>query len=73
MVRAAESLSERLVADDRIERMHLLTFLKMAEPGWFMRLAVLGKLPVPLADLCKNPELTITIQVPRVSSVTRSS
>jgi len=24
------------------ERMHLLTFLKMAQPGWFMRLMVLG-------------------------------
>lgn len=24
------------------ERMHLLIFLKMAEPGWFMRLMVLG-------------------------------
>ena len=24
------------------ERMHLLTFLKVAEPGWFMRIMVLG-------------------------------
>ena len=24
------------------ERMHLLTFLKMAEPGWFMRFMILG-------------------------------
>ncbi|KAK4613532.1 Alternative oxidase, mitochondrial [Fulvia fulva] len=33
---------ESLLEESYNERMHLLTFLKMAEPGWFMRLAVLG-------------------------------
>ncbi|KAI9694262.1 MAG: Alternative oxidase, mitochondrial precursor [Bogoriella megaspora] len=33
---------ETLLEESYNERMHLLTFLKMAEPGWFMRLAVLG-------------------------------
>ncbi|KAI9654632.1 MAG: Alternative oxidase, mitochondrial precursor [Bathelium mastoideum] len=33
---------ETLLEESYNERMHLLTFLKLAEPGWFMRLAVLG-------------------------------
>ena len=34
---------ETLLEESYNERMHLLTFLKMAEPGWFMRAMVLGK------------------------------
>nr|ACJ71742.1 alternative oxidase [Paecilomyces sp. 'thermophila'] len=33
---------ESLLEEAYNERMHLLTFMKMAEPGWFMRLMVLG-------------------------------
>lgn len=33
---------ETLLEESFNERMHLLTFLKMAEPGWFMRVMVLG-------------------------------
>ncbi|KZF24392.1 alternative oxidase [Xylona heveae TC161] len=33
---------ETLLEEAYNERMHLLTFLKMAEPGWFMRIMVLG-------------------------------
>lgn len=33
---------ESLLEEAYNERMHLLTFLKLAEPGWFMRLIVLG-------------------------------
>ncbi|KAK5727987.1 inducible alternative oxidase 2 [Elasticomyces elasticus] len=33
---------ETLLEESYNERMHLLTFLKIAEPGWFMRLMVLG-------------------------------
>ena len=33
---------ETLLEESYNERMHLLTFLQMAEPGWFMRLAVLA-------------------------------
>ncbi|KAJ5899460.1 hypothetical protein N7495_004204 [Penicillium taxi] len=33
---------ETLLEEAFNERMHLLTFLKVAEPGWFMRLMVLG-------------------------------
>ncbi|OCK74850.1 mitochondrial alternative oxidase [Lepidopterella palustris CBS 459.81] len=33
---------ETLLEESYNERMHLLIFLKMCEPGWFMRLAVLG-------------------------------
>ncbi|KAL3471889.1 alternative oxidase-domain-containing protein [Aspergillus californicus] len=33
---------ETLLEESFNERMHLLTFLKVAEPGWFMRLMVLG-------------------------------
>ncbi|KAJ6160971.1 Alternative oxidase [Penicillium chermesinum] len=33
---------ETLLEEAFNERMHLLTFLKMAEPGWLMRLMVLG-------------------------------
>ncbi|GMF75560.1 unnamed protein product [Aspergillus oryzae] len=33
---------ETLLEEAYNERMHLLTFLKLAEPGWFMRLMVLG-------------------------------
>lgn len=33
---------ETLIEESYNERMHLLIFLKMAEPGWFMRLLVLG-------------------------------
>src|ERR1700712_4695418 len=31
-----------MLEDAYNERMHLLTFLKMAEPGWFMKLMILG-------------------------------
>ncbi|PLB55655.1 alternative oxidase [Aspergillus steynii IBT 23096] len=33
---------ETLLEEAFNERMHLLTFLKLAEPGWFMRMMVLG-------------------------------
>jgi len=33
---------ETLLEEAYNERMHLLTFLKMAEPGWFMKLMILG-------------------------------
>ncbi|OAL72234.1 alternative oxidase [Trichophyton violaceum] len=33
---------ETLLEEAYNERMHLLTFLKLAEPGWFMRFMVLG-------------------------------
>jgi len=33
---------ETLLEESFNERMHLLIFLKMAEPGWFMKLAVIG-------------------------------
>ncbi|KAI9786788.1 MAG: hypothetical protein M1816_007795 [Peltula sp. TS41687] len=33
---------ETLLEEAYNERMHLLTFLKMAEPGWFMRFIILG-------------------------------
>ncbi|OGM49383.1 alternative oxidase [Aspergillus bombycis] len=33
---------ETLLEEAHNERMHLLTFLKLAEPGWFMRLMVIG-------------------------------
>ena len=33
---------ETLLEEAYNERMHLLTFLKLAEPGWFMRLMILG-------------------------------
>jgi len=33
---------ETLLEDAYNERMHLLTFLKMAEPGWFMKVMILG-------------------------------
>lgn len=33
---------ETLLEEAYNERMHLLTFLKMAEPGWFMRVMILG-------------------------------
>ncbi|KAJ5959617.1 uncharacterized protein N7479_006767 [Penicillium vulpinum] len=33
---------ETLLEEAFNERMHLLTFLKLAEPGWFMRLMVIG-------------------------------
>ncbi|KAI9770982.1 MAG: Alternative oxidase, mitochondrial precursor [Geoglossum simile] len=33
---------ETLLEEAYNERMHLLTFLKMAEPGWFMKFMVLG-------------------------------
>ncbi|TKA77316.1 Alternative oxidase, mitochondrial [Cryomyces minteri] len=33
---------ETLLEESYNERMHLLTFLQMAEPGWFMRIMVLG-------------------------------
>lgn len=33
---------ETLLEEAYNERMHLLTFLKLAEPGWFMKLMILG-------------------------------
>ncbi len=33
---------ETLLEEAYNERMHLLTFMKMAEPGWFMRFMILG-------------------------------
>ncbi len=31
-----------MLEDAYNERMHLLTFLRMAEPGWFMKFMILG-------------------------------
>ena len=45
---------ESLLEESYNERMHLLTFLKMAEPGWFMRVAVLGESPKTLLK-CTSP------------------
>ena len=33
---------ETLLEEAYNERMHLLTFLKIAEPGWFMKIMILG-------------------------------
>lgn len=33
---------ETLLEESYNERMHLLTFLKMCEPGWFMKMMILG-------------------------------
>lgn len=33
---------ETLLEEAYNERMHLLTFMKMAEPGWFMKIMILG-------------------------------
>lgn len=33
---------ETLLEESYNERMHLLTFLKMAEPGWFMKMMIIG-------------------------------
>jgi hypothetical protein len=33
---------ETLIEEAYNERMHLLTFLKMAEPGWFMKIMIIG-------------------------------
>lgn len=33
---------ETLLEESYNERMHLLTFLKMAEPGWFMKVMIIG-------------------------------
>lgn len=33
---------ETLLEESYNERMHLLTFLKMCEPGWFMKVMILG-------------------------------
>ena len=33
---------ETMLEDAYNERMHLLTFMKMAEPGWFMKMMILG-------------------------------
>jgi ubiquinol oxidase len=40
--RADYARIETLLEDAYNERMHLLTFLKMAEPGWFMKIMILG-------------------------------
>lgn len=45
---------ESLLEESYNERMHLLTFLKMAEPGWFMRLMVLGKYWLYLAQISQS-------------------
>jgi hypothetical protein len=42
MMRRDNGWMETLLEESYNERMHLLIFLKMAEPGWFMRLMVLG-------------------------------
>lgn len=42
LMRRDNGWMETLLEESYNERMHLLIFLKMAEPGWFMRLAVLG-------------------------------
>ena len=31
-----------MLEDAYNERMHLLTFLRMAQPGWFMKFMILG-------------------------------
>src|SRR5690349_8297678 len=33
---------ETLLEESYNERMHLLTFMKMCEPGWFMKFMILG-------------------------------
>ncbi|TDZ65869.1 Alternative oxidase [Colletotrichum trifolii] len=33
---------QELLSESFNERMHLLTFMKMAEPGWFMKIMILG-------------------------------
>lgn len=33
---------ETLLEESYNERMHLLTFMKMCEPGWFMKLMIIG-------------------------------
>lgn len=33
---------ESLLEESYNERMHLLTFMKMAEPGWFMKMMIIG-------------------------------
>lgn len=58
---------ETLLEESYNERMHLLTFMKMCEPGWFMKLMILGAqgvyfvrhlnhLSIPLA--AGHPKLT---------------
>ena len=42
---------ETLLEEAYNERMHLLTFLKLAEPGWFMRFMVRSPSPYPLLSL----------------------
>jgi hypothetical protein len=42
LMRRDNGWMETLLEESYNERMHLLIFLKMAEPGWFMRLMVLG-------------------------------
>lgn len=44
---------ETLLEEAYNERMHLLTFLKLAEPGWFMRFMVSAPLdPTALSTVC---------------------
>ena len=40
--RLTTSRIETLLEEAYNERMHLLTFMKMAEPGWFMKFMILG-------------------------------
>jgi ubiquinol oxidase len=42
LMRRDNGWMETLLEESYNERMHLLIFLQMAEPGWFMRLMVLG-------------------------------
>ena len=42
IVRLTKVRIETLLEEAYNERMHLLTFLKMAEPGWFMKFMILG-------------------------------
>jgi len=48
---------ETLLEEAYNERMHLLTFLKMAEPGWFMKLMILGAQGVFFNGLIHVPPL----------------
>lgn len=46
---------ETLLEESYNERMHLLTFLKMCEPGWLMKFLILGAQGVYF--VCRQPHL----------------
>lgn len=45
---------ETLIEEAYNERMHLLTFLQLRKPGWFMRVCILGAQGV-FFNACKHP------------------